>query len=119
MSADGYAVIRNSTLAWLLERARVESELLECPEEVARDLASVLNLGKVEAPVTPEDRLRGIGPILSPEQHEELLLDARELDLPRGKHDGAFWRLVVGVVHGMMSNEAEAVLRLIGAKEDD
>jgi len=114
--SDGYAVIRSSTLAWLLERARVEGELRDCPEEVARDLGKALVAGNVSAP-EPEERLRTLGPVLSVDQHLELLQDDRDLDLPRDRQGGAFWRVVARVVHAMMTNEAEAVLRLIGGSE--
>jgi hypothetical protein len=107
---DGYAVIRSSTLAWLLERCRLEGQVRDVPEEVARDLAEVVE--RVDAPVDA-DRLRTVGPVLSVGEHEHLLADDPDLDLPRDKQAGAFWRLVVGVVHAMLRNEAEAVLRII------
>ena len=111
MSSDGYSVIRSSTLAWLLERARLSGEVRNVPEEVARDLAeAVVN---VEAPVPEEERLRALGPILSVEEHEELLATDDDLELPRDRQSGAFWRLVLRVVHAMQTNEAEAVLRII------
>lgn len=111
MSSDGYALIRKSTLAWLLERARLEGEVRDVPEEVARDLSeAVVN---VEAPKPEEERLRALGPVLSIEEHEELLANDRDLDLPRDRQGGAFWRLVLRVVHAVQTNEAEAVLRII------
>jgi hypothetical protein len=111
VSSDGYSIIRTSTLAWLLERARLEGEIRNVPEEVARDLSeAVVN---VEVPVPEEDRLRALGPVLSIEEHEELLANDDALDLPRDRQGGAFWRLVLRVVHAVHSNEAEAVLRII------
>jgi hypothetical protein len=110
-SEDGYAVIRSSTLAWLLERARVEGELRNVPEEVARDLSEAVE--HVAAPVPEGDRLRALGPVLAAEEHIELLERDADLELPRDKHGGAFWRLVVRIVLAIQANEAEAVLRLI------
>jgi hypothetical protein len=112
--SDGYAVIRRSTLAWLLERCRLEGEVRDVPEEVARDLSEVV--AKVEAPIDT-DRLRALGPVLSVEEHEHFLADDPDLDLPRDKQSGAFWRVVVGVVHAMMQNEGEAVLKIIADRK--
>ena len=110
--SDTYAVVRTSTLTWLLERARVDGELREVPEEVARDLGQAVTGGKASAP--DEERLRALGPVLSAEQHLELLQDDRDLDLPRDRQAGQFWRVVARVVHAMLTNEAEAVMQLIG-----
>lgn len=113
---DGYAVIRSSTLAWLLERARVEGETLDVPEEVAIDLGRAVV--KLDAPVPSEDRLKSLGPMLSVEEHEQLLMADEDLDLPMNKHDGAFWRLVLRVVHSVLRNEGEAVLRIIADRRE-
>jgi len=113
--SDGYAVIRTSTLAWLLERAREEGELRDVPEEVARDLGQAVT--KVKAPEPPE-RLRALGPLLTVEEHMTLLEEDRDLELPRDRHGGQFWRLVVQIVHRMQTNEAEAVLRAIGVSDE-
>lgn len=113
MSADGYVVIRSSTLAWLLERYR--EDRAEIPVEVARDLGEAVTGGEVKAPVE-EDRLRMMGPILGPEEHAALLQEDQALDLPRGRDAADFWKLVVRITHAMMVNEAEATLRLIGER---
>ena len=109
--ADGYAVVRASTLAWLLERHRAAPEA-PIPTEVAVDLREVVQ--SVSAPHPAEERLRLAGPVLSEEQHATLL--AEGLSLPSGKA-GEFWRLVVRVVHQMLTNEGEAVLRLLGERD--
>ena len=72
-------------------------------------------LPNVPAPVDG-DRIRAAGPLLSAEEHESLLLD--ELDLPRAGEASKFWKLVVGIVHGMLTNEAETVLRIIADRSD-
>jgi hypothetical protein len=109
--SDGYVVVRSSTIAWLLEAARLEGATADVPVDVAIDLGKAVT--KIAAPEVAEDRLRSLGPLLSIEEHEVLLGADEELDLPTHKHDGAFWRLVAGVVHAMLRNEAEAVLRVI------
>lgn len=111
MPDDGYAIIRASSLAWLIERARLEGEVRDVPVEVARDLGEAVE--HLAAPVPSEERLRAAGPILSLEEHLQLLAEDGDLALPRSRHDGAFWRLVAGVVHVMLRNEAEAVLQII------
>lgn len=112
---DGYRVVRASTLAWLLERHRTHADTgIEVPTEVARDLA--LAVVDLPAPVD-EDRIRAAGPLLSPEEQEIYLLE--ELDLPRDRAGGQFWRLVVRVVHSMNRNEADAVLRIISGSSND
>lgn len=116
MSGDAYVVLRTSTLAWLLERHRVAGEPVEVPEEVARDLREAVVSGRVPAP-DPEQRLRALGPLLNPEQQVTLLAEDASLRLPRGDA-GEFWRVVVKVVHAMNVNEAEAVLRVIGASDE-
>jgi len=112
---DGYAVVRKSTLAWLLELYREAGERPDLPEEVARDLR-VQVTRDVSVPVD-KDRLRVVGPVLSAEEHVQLLEACDDLDLPREKQAGAFWRLVVQVVHEMLRNEGDAVLRLIGGED--
>lgn len=109
--SDGYRVIRTATLAWLLERHRGNPEPSELPTEVARDLGEAVV--SLSAPID-DDRIRAAGPLLSVEEHELLLLE--ELDLPRSKHDGQFWRLVLRVVHATLTNEAEAVLRVVAER---
>lgn len=112
---QSYALIRTETLAWLLEalRAVPTEDRPPIPVEVAQDLREVVQ--NVEAPRPELDRVRGAGPVLSYEQHLDLLADAaEELGLPINKHDGAFWRLVARVTHKMLENEGEAILRVIG-----
>lgn len=110
---DGYALIRKSTLAWLLERHRRAPDE-ELPIEVARDLGEAV-VG-VEAPQAAEDPLRALGPILTAEEHIELLTADRALGLPADKGAAQFWHVVVRVVLGIMSNEGQAALRIIGGK---
>jgi len=111
--ADGYAVVRSSTLAWLIDRHRTAPEA-PLPMEVAVDLREVAR--DIRAPRPAEERMRLAGPVLSEEQHVQLL--AEGLDLPAGKA-GEFWRIVVKVVHRMLTNEGEAVLHLIGGDVDE
>lgn len=113
---DGYALVRKSTLAWLLEVYRAAENRPEIPEEVARDLR-VQVTRELRSPVSA-DRLRLAGPLLSAEEHEALLLEEGSLDLPRDKQGGAFWRLVVHVVHAVLRNEGDAALKLIGGSDD-
>lgn len=108
-----YVLIRAETLAWLLERHRSNQEFDAVPEEVALDLR--IALPEVTYPVE-EERLRAMGPILTVEEHEKLLLDELE-ELPRDVQSGQFWRLVLRVVHTTLRNEAEAVLRLLGMED--
>jgi len=115
MSADGYAILRKSTLAYLLECYRVAGESApEPPEEVVRDLRGTVT-GDLRAPEPEGERLRAVGPVLALDEHLALLAEDRDLKLPDGRA-GEFWRLVARVVHSMLTNEAEAVLRLIGAE---
>jgi|WetSurMetagenome_2_1015567.scaffolds.fasta_scaffold458818_2 hypothetical protein len=113
---DGYTLIRKSTLAWLLEIYRASENRPEIPEEVARDLR-VQVTKDIRSPVSA-DRIRLAGPLLSAEEHETLLLAEGNLDLPTDKQAGAFWRLVVQVVHGVLRNEGEAALKLIGGEDE-
>lgn len=110
--SDGYAIVRKSTLAWLLEKARIEDGLKDVPEEVVADLRAGVN--DVEAPESV-DPLRALGPVLAYEEHVRLLGEDEELGLPRGR-DGEFWRVVAKVVWKMLANEGEAVLRLVSEK---
>jgi len=114
--SDGYAVLRKSTLAWLLEVYRAAGDRPDIPEEVARDLR-VQVTRDLRSPVSA-DRLRLAGPLLSAEEHEALLEADADLELPRDKQAGAFWRLVVHVVHAVLRNEGEAALKLIGGEDD-
>lgn len=114
--SDGYVVVRRKTLAYLVESARVDGTLQDVPEEVARDLGVALE--RVEAPVD-EDRLAAVGPILSAREHESLLLDDRDLELPRDRQSGAFWRQVMNVTLSILRNEAEAVRRVISERTED
>ncbi len=118
MSVDGYRVIRSSTLAWLIERHRLHpDDGVELPEEVARDLGEAVV--DVDAPIPVGDRLQALGPVLSVEEHETLLLEDPDLNLPRTREAGQFWRLVVRIVHAVKSREAEAVLRMIAQRRED
>lgn len=113
---DGYVLIRQSTLTWLLEVYRNSSERPPVTDEVAVDLRGAVTAG-LRAPVPEVDRLRVAGPILSAEQHLQLLREDEELSLPRDRQSAAFWETVLRVTHRVLSNEAEAVLRLIGEGE--
>lgn len=111
---DGYAVIRKTTLAWLIERHRQAPEE-DLPVEVARDLG-VAVVG-VDAPHPADDALRTLGPILSTEQHIELLESDPRLRLPKDPSGSQFWNMVVSIVHAVLTNEGQAALRIIGGKD--
>lgn len=113
-----YAFIRSETLGWLLENLRTVpvEDRPEIPLEVAKDLREVVK--GLKAPSVDENRIRGAGPMLSLEQHLELLADDESLELPTDRQGSAFWQLVASVVHKMMSNEGEAILRVIGAENE-
>lgn len=113
--SDGYAVVRRSTLAYLLECARLGGGLENVPEEAARDLG--LAIGSVEAPIDG-DRLRATGPILSDREHVELLAADPELNLPTRGQSADFWRVVASVTLAILRNEAEAVRRIIEARSE-
>ena len=112
---DGYVVIRKSTLAWLLERHRAAGQV-DVPHEVALDLGE--NVVDVDAPVPSEDRLRTLGPILSIDQHRELLEYDEVLSLPKDVNGGMFWRMVAAIVHTMLANEGRAALQILGGKDE-
>jgi hypothetical protein len=111
--AEGYVLLKTETLAWLVERHRTNPNDLELPLEVARDLREALP--NVAAPLD-DHRIRAAGPLLAVEEHEHLLVE--ELDLPRAKNAADFWKLVVRIVHAMLQNEAEAVLRVIADRNE-
>lgn len=112
--SDGYAVVRSSTLAWLLEAARVEGELRDVPEAVAVDLGA--RLERVEVPEELEDRLAAVGPLLSFDEHVELLVGDPDLELPKGDQGSQFWKLVTRIALSILRNEAEAVQRVIAER---
>jgi hypothetical protein len=112
--SEGYVVLRKSTLAYLLECARLGGGLENVPEEAARDLG--LAVDGVEAPVD-EDRLRAVGPLLDFREHADLV--AEEIDLPRGGQNAEFWKLVVRITLSILRNEAEAVRRVIASRSGD
>jgi len=109
MSKNGYAILRTSTLAWLLEQSK--SKVGEAPHQVLSEIAELVENPKVEPPPDLELELRGSGPLLTVEEHVSLLEDA-DLGLPTDRHGGSFWRLVVKVCHEMLVNEAEAARRI-------
>lgn len=111
---DGYVVLRKSSLAWLLERHRLAGQC-ELPGDVATDLGEAIV--DVDAPVPAEDRLRTLGPILSLDQHAELLEEDENIGLPRDVQGERFWRTVAGVVHAMLENEGRAALQLLGGNK--
>jgi len=113
---DSYVLIRSTTLAWLLECVREDELRYAVPPEVARDLAGKLNAGTVPAPVDP-GRTVGLAPVLTPEEHMQLMQEDASLGLPADRRAGEFWRTVVKVVHAFACNEAEATLRLLGGDE--
>lgn len=113
--SDGYAVVRKSTIAYLLEVARENGGLDDVPDEVARDLGTVV--ADIAAPID-EDRLAAVGPILSVRQHVELISSDSELEIPRTKQGSEFWQLVVQITHSVLRNEAEAIRRVIAEKSD-
>ena len=117
MSADGYVLLRASTLAWLLERHRAAGDPVDVPADVAVDLREAVVAGGVRAPTPAGDRLRALGPILSLDQHLELLQSDEDLKLPRDRASGEFWRLVARVTYAILINEAEAVARLLGESD--
>lgn len=108
---DGYAVVRRSTLAWLLERHR---EAPECsiPLEIARDLR--ITSSNLSVPTTT---VRPCGPILSVEQHIELLRADPLSGMPDDPHSRRFLETIVGVCHRVLANEGEAESRIIGGDE--
>lgn len=112
---DGYVVIRRSTLAWLIERHRVNEIPADVPEQVAVDLGeAVIN---VRAPEPDEERLERFGPLLSSDTHKSLL--RRDVELPTDVAGRSFWELVVDIVHNMMAYEGEAIMRVVGGKDGD
>ena len=115
---DGYALLRRSTLAYLLECHRLldPERRPTLTEEVALDLREAVSTD-LRAPAPAEERLRSVGPVLALEEHLELLAGDQDLKLPGGSA-GEFWRLVARVVHCMLANEAEAVLRLLGGSNE-
>jgi hypothetical protein len=115
--SDGYAVIRKSTLAYLLEAARVAEMNRDVPEEVARDLSVAVE--GVAAPDVDEDRLRAAGPLLTLREHVELLSADPELDLPIKGQSAEFWQVVTKITLTVLRNEAEAVRRVIAARGED
>lgn len=112
--SGSYAIIRTETLAWLVECLRTvpHEDRPPIPLEVVQDLKEAV--ANVEAPKAELDRVRGAGPVLSIEQHLELLGDDEGLELPTTKMEGAFWRLVARVTHKILENEGEAILRVLG-----
>lgn len=115
--SDGYALIRRSTLAFLVECARTGGGIENVPEEVARDLGEALPA--VEAPTDLEERIAAAGPLLSLGEHVELLAADPELDLPTRGQSAEFWKLVTKVTLSVLRNEAEAVRRVIGLRGND
>jgi len=109
---DGYALIRKQTLAWLLEGVRDQGR--DVPDEVAKDLGG--SLTDVNAPNPTEDRLAMAGPVLTDEQHLDLLAHDATLELPQTGPSAHFWQLVTKVTLAILRNEAEAVCRLMEVK---
>lgn len=115
--SDGYTIIRRSTLAWLLEHYRQCEDKQSPTAEVIADLRGDV-LADVKAPNAEGDRLHAAGPVLSVDEHVALLASDDGLDLPQGKA-GEFWRLVARVVHAMLLNESEAILKILGANHGE
>lgn len=111
--SDSYALIRKSTLAWLLEGVRDNAR--DVPLEVAKDLGTAVL--DTDAPDASEDRLAMAGPVLSESDHVQLLASDPDLGLPSDGPSAQFWKLVAKVAHTMLCNEAEAVLRLMGERQ--
>lgn len=114
MSNSGFVILRGETLAFLLDEWRKlpPEDRGVITAEVAGDLREAAV--RVEAPRTDTERLRAAGPVLSLQQHMELLLEDEFLQLPRDAHGREFWELVAKINHSMMSSEGEAVLRILG-----
>jgi len=111
--SEGYVVLRKSTVAWLLEKYRRDKDE-EIPFEVAIDLRE--NVIDVDAPIPEEDRLKTLGPVLSVEEHIQLLMEDEDLKLPTDNQGSNFWKMVSMITWTMLKNEAECVLRILGAK---
>lgn len=114
---DGYTILRTSTVSWLLEHYRRCETKTPPTKDVVEDLRGEV-LATIKAPRPEIDRIRAAGPILTLDQHIELLADDEELDLPKDKSGGQFWRIVAQVVHTMLLNEAEAIFKLMGVSND-
>lgn len=110
--SDGYALLKTTTIAWLLERIRAAG-VVEFPGDVADDLGRHLPRIRVEVPGSIES-----GPVLTLEQHVKLLEDS-SLDLPRDRQAGAFWKLVSAVTYEMLRNEALAREQLTMENKDE
>ena len=110
--ADGYVIVRQSTLAWLLEHYRRCEDKQAPTAEVVADLRDEV-VSNIAAPPPEGDRLHAAGPVLSAEEHIALLAEDEALDLPQGAQAGQFWRLVARIVHAMLLNESEATLRIL------
>lgn len=115
---DTYAVIRGSTLSWLLEKIRLDDNLRDIPEDVARDLGYAIDVGSVKVQ-SLEDKLKTIGPVLSTDIHEQILSENLDIQLIRDNHNDSFWKQIVQIFHMMLESEAEAVLRLIGGDKNE
>jgi len=111
---DGYVVLRKSTLAWLLERHRAAPDGPDVPASVAMDLCE--NVVDVMAPKPAEDRLQTLGPIMSVDQHRELLENQMSGKLPTDQQARQFWYLVTEIVHNMLENEGQAALQILGGE---
>lgn len=111
--SDGYVVLRKSTLAYLIECARLGGGLENVPEEVARDLG--LAVEGVEVPLDG-DRLAAVGPLLTLRDHVELIAGDPDLDLPQRGQAAEFWQVVTKVTLAVLRNEAEAVRRVIAER---